>query len=249
MTITGKKILLFVAHPDDEAYCSGTIAKLSAANNHITMVIATEGNRGTQNPEVKPEQLAAQRKVEMGKAAEILGIHELVWLGYEDGGLWNAPDYKERAFKVIRSHRPDVVITFDPWKKYDFHSDHQTTGFVVTEAAYLGRCVWYFPEHMEEGLTGHAPAEVYLFQPEEANYTVDVTDFLKTKLDAAVVHASQASDAGMNHLMRMQRLLSDAANGNLSQIGDVKQALKDVAQLDAESTERLRKVYESDLYI
>ncbi|WAH35246.1 PIG-L deacetylase family protein [Alicyclobacillus dauci] len=249
MTITNKKIMLFVAHPDDEAYCSGTIARLAAHDNEIYMVIATEGNRGTHDPTVRPEQLAAQRKAEMAKAAKILGIHEVSWLGYEDGGLWNAPDFKEKAFGVIRKYRPDVLITFDPWKKYDFHSDHQTTGFVATEAAYLGNCVWYFPEHMDAGLGGHAPEEVYLFQPEETNYTVDVTEFLQAKLAAAAVHLSQSQDAGMNHLMRMQKLF-DELNGKIrSDGGDFKQLLSDFSKLQAECTEHFHKVYDSNLYI
>jgi LmbE family N-acetylglucosaminyl deacetylase len=142
-----------------------------------------------------------------------------------------------------------VVITFDPWKKYDFHSDHQTTGFVVTEAAYLGRCVWYYPEHIDEGLSGHGPAVVYLFQPEEPNYTVDVTEFLRPKLDAAVVHASQSGDSGMNHLMRMQTLFGQLTEGGAAEQRDIKQVLSDSSALKQECTEHFHKVYDTELYI
>lgn len=219
-----KKVMVITAHPDDETYCSGTLAKLADDGNHIMLVIATSGNRGTIDPAVNPADLAQTRQKEMAAAAEILGIQETIWLGYDDGGLFEATDLKEKMFKVIRQYRPDVVFTFDPWKRYDFHSDHRAVGFAATEAAYLGRCCWYYPQHMEEGFTGHTPSEVYLYQPEESTVEVDVSSYLTRKLDAVAKHASQFVDSEMNHIMRIRNML----NGGSSE------ALRGIAQSAAE---------------
>ncbi len=191
--IENKKIVVFVAHPDDETSCGGTIAKLTKANNTVVQVIATNGDKGTHDRNVSPTEITNTRKKEMGDAGEILGVSKLIWLGFEDGSLEaNFQAVKEQAFRVVRQEKPDIVMTFDPWKRWDVHSDHRSIGFAASEASYLADGYWYYPEHANEGLEPHNVEETYLFSTDEPNYTVDVKDTFMIKKEAADAHKSQS---------------------------------------------------------
>ena len=118
-----KHILVCIAHPDDEVFCSGTILRLTDAGNRVTLVVGTQGEKGSHDPDMTPERIAQVRRAEMGEAAKRLGVRDVVQLDYHDGELEYATDLKETLFRLIRSVRPDVVLTFDPWKRYEIHSD------------------------------------------------------------------------------------------------------------------------------
>jgi LmbE family N-acetylglucosaminyl deacetylase len=190
MTIQGKLIMTLIAHPDDETQCSGTLAKLTKCGNQVVIVVATNGDKGTHDTSVKPGDISATRRTEMEKAAATIGA-TVEWLGFPDGTLSDATNLKEAVFRIIRKYRPDVLVTFDPFKKYDPHSDHITIGRIGFEAAYLADGCWYYPEHTMEGLEAYKPQEVYLFNPEVPNYTVDIHDSWQTKIQAADAHVSQ----------------------------------------------------------
>lgn len=188
-----KKVVVFVAHPDDETACGGTLAKLSENNYEIVQIIATNGDKGTHDKKVLPKQLSEIRKKEMDNAAQILGLKKVEWFDFPDGSLEkNVEDLKEKCFRVIRKEKPDIVISFDPWKKWDVHSDHRTIGFVASEAAYLANSIWYYPEHYTEGLKPHEVKETYLFHTDEPNHIVDITETFETKKRAADAHESQS---------------------------------------------------------
>lgn len=190
MTMQGKQVMVLIAHPDDETRCSGTIAKLTSNGNQVVIVVATNGDKGTHDTSVTPMSISTTRRVEMAHAAEVIGA-TVEWLGFPDGTLATAENLKEQVFRVIRKHRPDVMITFDPFKKYDPHSDHITIGRIGFEAAYLADGCWYYPEHALAGLTPCKPEEVYLFNPEDPNYTVDICTQWKAKMQSADAHVSQ----------------------------------------------------------
>lgn len=244
--LTGKSILVVTAHPDDETLCSGALAKLVEAGNFVTLVVGTSGNRGSITPAIRPEALALQRQQEMAEAAEVLGIQDVRWLGYEDGRLYCATDLKERVFRAVREVNPDIVFSFDPERRYDFHSDHRTIGEVTVEAVYLRRCCWYYPQHAEAGQRVDKPIELYLYQPERANYQVDVSRYVKQKLASGIKHRSQSEDSDIKRMMRLERILRGANDdGDLqeSSVADYLTLMQDLC------FERFCKVYDTDYCI
>jgi LmbE family N-acetylglucosaminyl deacetylase len=203
------KILLITAHADDETSCGGTIAKLTKQGHEVVIAVATNGNKGTHDPSVQPLLLSQQRHQEMENACKILGASKLIWFNFDDGTLNETPELKERIYRTIRLEKPDVVITFDPWRKWDFHPDHRVIGYLATEAAYLADGFRYFPEHHAEGIEPAKPKEVYLFGSDEPNYFVDITDTWEIKYQAADAHESQGSGGstfGQNFLKRMRAI-------------------------------------------
>lgn len=205
-------ILLITAHPDDEVSCGGTLAKLAKAGHSVTIAIATNGNRGTQDLSVKPDHLAKTRELEMTEAARILGISQVIQLGYEDGTLAEQSNLKERVFRLIRTVQPDVVITLDAWRRWEFHPDHRAIGLAAAEAAYLADGHRYYPEHLEEGIQPWKPQEVYLLWSEEPNYTVDVSETWEAKLLAADAHVSQGS-GGRSFKENYLRFIQSSSGG------------------------------------
>lgn len=245
MSVTGKKVLVCTAHPDDETLCSGAIMKLVAGGNSVSLLVATSGNRGTHDPEVKPAELAATRRREMDEAAAVLGIAKVIWLGIDDGSLYETSDLKKRVFGAMREEDPDIVFTFDPWTRYEFHSDHRTIGLLATEAAYLERCVWYFPEHVQAGKRATKGPEVYLFAPSEPNYHLDVSDYVPRKIEAGAKHESQFRDSDMSFMIRMKKLLDSLRAGAF----DVEKGIRELVEIGELGRESYHKVYDSDLLI
>jgi LmbE family N-acetylglucosaminyl deacetylase len=190
--VEGKKILVVVAHPDDaESFCGGTLAKLTCKGNSITLLVCTNGDRGSHTHRVCPSDLFHVRQKEQEIARQILGIQDVIWLGYRDGTLSFMSDLCERLIRVIRQMQPEIILTFDPWKHYEFHPDHRTVGYVTTEARMLADLPWICPEFTMEGLQPWHAEEVYLFAPQDANYWVDIQDTIGLKVKARLAHDSQ----------------------------------------------------------
>ena len=190
--LTDANIVIVVAHPDDaESFCGGTIARLTRAGNCVTLVVCTSGNRGSHDCSISPTKLVNLRHEEQSAAKTVLGIAEIIWLGYDDGRLAYQPELRDRLIRIYRQLQPRVIITFDPWKHYEFHPDHRAVGFAATEARMLSDLPWICPELTLEGITAWHPEEMYLFAPQEPNYWVDISGVIDTKVEARLAHHSQ----------------------------------------------------------
>ena len=56
-----KHIAVFMAHADDaEFLCAGTVAKWTAEGNDVTYIIITNRDKGTEDPDMTGEALAAR---------------------------------------------------------------------------------------------------------------------------------------------------------------------------------------------
>lgn len=123
------RLMLILAHPDDESMGNGgIIAKYSAEGVKTHLVTATRGEQGWFGPEGDYpglEELGQIRERELKEAAQVLGIREVAFLDYHDGEL-NKADTDEVVSKIVRHIRrakPHVVVTFDHNGLYG-HPDH-----------------------------------------------------------------------------------------------------------------------------
>lgn len=123
------RLLLVLAHPDDESLGNGgVIAKYAAEGVKTYLVTATRGERGWfSDPKEYPgaDELGRIREGELHAAARTLGLDEVNFLDYYDGEFDQA-DHGEVVEKIvghIRRIRPQVVITFDQNGLYG-HPDH-----------------------------------------------------------------------------------------------------------------------------
>src|SRR5688500_4597848 len=83
-------LVSFHAHPDDECIVTGgTIARAARDGHRVVLVFATRGEVG-EVPDgfLEPgESLADRREAEARRAAEILGVDRVEFLGYRDSGM------------------------------------------------------------------------------------------------------------------------------------------------------------------
>ncbi len=186
-----------IAHPDDAEFSSaGTITKFSAEGKKTVIIQVTSGNRGTADRSFTPETLAATRESEETEAARRMGASELVFLRQPDGGLVPDLELREKIVRMIRTYRPDVIITHDPFRPYALHPDHRAVGMATHDAVYpTARDHLYYPEHLEAGLEPHKTAEIWYFGAEEPDKFIDITDTFDTKIEALKAHKSQVGEA------------------------------------------------------
>ncbi len=197
-----ERCLVLLAHPDDaESWCAGTVARLIDSGAQVTYVVCTSGEKGTAQPEAKPEEIARLRKEEQREACRRLGVAEAVFLGYPDGGLEDTPAFRGELVRQIRRYRPDLCLTFDPVYPrplYTAHRDHRVLGRGALDALYpFARDPQHYPEQLrEEGLEPHITPEVWLFASSQPDYLVDISTTFERKVAARLAHVSQTADAG-----------------------------------------------------
>lgn len=189
--------LWVVAHPDDAEFSSaGTIAKLAREGKRVVIIQVTSGDRGSSDREAVPEQLAATREAEEQEAANRLGVAEVVFLRCGDGRLVPDLDLREKVVRMIRTHRPDVVVTHDPFRPYALHPDHRAVGMATHDSVYpTARDHLNFPEHLAAGLEPHKTAEIWYFGAEHPDHYVDITETFDAKIDSLKAHKSQVGEA------------------------------------------------------
>ena len=135
-----KTLLAVLAHPDDESFgLGGTLALYAKKGYETYLVCATRGEVGTVDKEHLNgfKDTAELRTAELKRAAEILGLKDVFFLGYRDSGMPGSEENKHpdaqinhsidevagKVVKYIRELKPDIVITFDPIGGYK-HPDH-----------------------------------------------------------------------------------------------------------------------------
>jgi len=152
-------LVCFHAHPDDEAISTGgSIARAAAEGHRVILVVATHGEWGETPEDLGPgETLVDRRRAETAQSAGVLGIHRVVWLGYEDSGMtgWEqnanpasflrAPveEAAGRLADVLREEDADVLTVYD-WHGNYGHPDHvkvHVVGHLAAELAGTPRVV------------------------------------------------------------------------------------------------------------
>ncbi len=167
-----RRVLVFVgAHPDDETFGpGGTLARYAAEGVRVVYACATRGEAGS--PE--PEEQGGRRWAELMSAAKALRLDAVKFLGYRDSGmpgwaenrhpraLMAAPleDVTREVVAVIRTERPQVLITFDPIGGYH-HPDHIAIHHATVRAFQMAGDPDQFP-----GVgTPFAPQKLYFWIP------------------------------------------------------------------------------------
>ena len=195
----GEKIMVIVAHPDDAEFMSaGSVAAWTKAGKEVVYVPVTSGDKGSEDPNVIPSELAAQREIEQRNVCDILGVGPIEFLRHEDGTVTSDLTLRKDIVRAIRKHKPSAVITQNPtvrWSgQYVNHPDHRATGDAAMDAVFpSARDVHMFPElKLNEGLEPHIVPHLYLGdRSEDADVTFDISDTVDKKIEALSAHVSQ----------------------------------------------------------
>lgn len=189
-------VLVTTPHPDDaETRFAGSVARWTRQGKNVVYVVISNGDKGTNDPAISPEELVAIREKEQLAAAEILGIKEVVFLRYPDQGLENTLELRRDIVRQIRIFKPETVVTVDPHGRYMDHRDHRIGGYATVEAVYpAAGSAYAFPELLDEGLKPHRVREMLFSGRMQNNYFEDITDTVDIKVSAIRCHRSQVGD-------------------------------------------------------
>ena len=152
----GIKVLLVVAHPDDESECAATLYRIThELGGVVDQAIVTNG-AGGQNfstpaldyyglsrKEGIARSLPGLRRREVRRAGQIIGIRHHYFLGQQDTGFtldageglrtWDLPRVRRQIQNLLQSEHYDLVLTLLPAQ--DSHGHHQTVALLALEAA------------------------------------------------------------------------------------------------------------------
>lgn len=175
-------VLAVFSHPDDaELSVSGTLLKLNSLGYRTGVLDMTRGEMGTRGN-------AEMRAGESLEAARIMKLDVRLNLGQPDGHIWLTEEARTALVRVIRSHKPKVLLTTH-WD--DPHPDHANTSRIVRESARLATMARYDEEGNQKPVKMPAIMHSLFSRHVVPSFIVDVSDFVGEKMAAIKAHASQ----------------------------------------------------------
>jgi LmbE family N-acetylglucosaminyl deacetylase len=214
-----ERALAVGAHPDDIEFGAGaTLARWAEAGCEVSLLVCTDGSKGTWDVDADTAALVATRQGEQRDAAAALGATgEVVFLGRVDGDLVADRDAISDVAREIRRLRPDVLLGHDPWRRHRLHPDHHAAGRIVVDALVAARDPHFFREH---GIAHHRPGALLLFEADRVDHAeVARSEHVEAKIAALEAHRSQyestmfvsADDAGAEAERFRRRIRDEAA--------------------------------------
>ncbi len=191
------QVMVVAPHPDDAEYgVAGTVARWVSNGKDVIYVVCTNGDKGTNDANMKPKALVRIREQEQLAAAKLLGVREVIFLRYPDQALEDTPEFRKKIVRLIRMYKPDTVVTADPYRRYIWHRDHRITGQVTLDAIFpYARDSLSYPDLLKQDLHPHKVREVLLWGSEEPNYRSNITDTFDVKVAALHCHKSQVGNS------------------------------------------------------
>jgi LmbE family N-acetylglucosaminyl deacetylase len=200
------------AHPDDEAFGpSGTLCQLSKTHD-VYIFCATRGEAGNNHlTDSQGKTIGDIREEELRKSASIIGVKDVIMLGYIDGMLSNSI-YHDIADKIIRyldELQPKILLTYEP-RGISGHLDHiamsMITSYIFERTSYSIKLMYYCIDEDERKTI----KDYFIYVPpgyshQEINETFDIAPVWETVIKAMRAHASQAKD-GENLIEKMKDL-------------------------------------------
>lgn len=184
-----KKVLIIVAHQDDETIgCAGTIKRLSEQGSIVDVVFVTSGNTGVDHSgKYNADSIIDVRSDEANRAREILGWRHTYNLGVKTQCVANTQRLFHRIIQIIRDNRPDLVITH---ANVDKHRDHRAISSIVKEACWKAQEAIH-PELGKIHKINDLWAMEILDLLPRVDYIIDITETYESKVKALSVYNSQ----------------------------------------------------------
>ncbi len=195
-------VLAIQPHADDLDIALGaTIAKLISSGVKVTILTVTDdiGKGATL-----PNSECSIRRKEQEMSAEVLGVEELIWLGYPDAGYWSEEDLRRDLMKVMNTVEPDMILYPDPTLTYEVHPDHLKTGRAAGAASILFH---FFKNDSEIARTPDSKEYenkpelfVGMYYTDKPNFFSSCKRFREKKYRAIRQHSSQFDEKGFKSL-------------------------------------------------
>ena len=184
MTDRPGRLLVTVAHPDDETFGTGSIIAAAAERGaEVTVCCATRGEAGEAHGLAADADLAATRETELRAAGSVLGVDRFILLDYVDSGMAGdaapgtlaAAPFDELVAalgSVVDRVAPDVVVTLDP-DHGDGHRDHSVIGRATLDACRDRNQIRVYAYTLPRSLLARWFAELQRVRPDSAHLDLD----------------------------------------------------------------------------
>ena len=186
-----QRYLFLGPHPDDiEIGAGATAAKLIAAGKQVCFLICTDGRFGLEHaPQgTTPEELIELRKAEAMASAKALGVTDVRFLNFSDGGFYEFEDLVRAAARVVGDFQPQILLAPDPDVASECHVDHRRVGEASKRLAFFAP----FPEVMARYGAQSTPVQALAFyMTAKPNRFVGTRGLLKKQLEAILCHKTQ----------------------------------------------------------
>jgi LmbE family N-acetylglucosaminyl deacetylase len=202
----GHTVLLVLAHADDAAlFIGGTVRRMVDNGARVVLLRVTDDRFDSVGLDI--EQTIGRNTAELQRAAAILGISEVVELGWPTDRLGDVVEtrLRERFIYHVRRVRPYAVVSFDPYGAYhEDNQDHIRIAQAMDETYWTAQFDKHHPEHFREGLAPHGVYERWYFARRltEVTDVVDITPALEARIEASFAHETMLRN--YVHQLRLQ---------------------------------------------
>ena len=157
-----EKVMVVAADARWLECCGGLVARLTGAG--AKGVLIRVGDDRTEGWGMTPEEAAWRNRTESEAAARVLGIGEVISLGYASGELRNVPHttMRDRVMLLIRQQRPTVLVIPNAHTEHDRNLDSYYAGAAAEDAWHGARFGNYLPA---AGAGTYLVPEVYHYAP------------------------------------------------------------------------------------
>lgn len=179
-----ERYLFIGPHPDDiEIGAGATAAKLAAEGKQVRLLICTDGRFGDGNmPKgTLVDKVAEIREREATASAEYLGIEDVHFLRFSDGGFYDNKELLEAVAREVGEFNPDVIFAPDPCVTSECHADHLNVGKAARQIACFAPYQGIMNQYGAESADVKAIAFYMTAKP---NCYVRTSDYLKKQLES-----------------------------------------------------------------
>ena len=172
------------AHPDDvEMTCAGLLVKMKRRGYRTGALHLTCGEMGSRGT-------VEERRSEAERAAEVLGLDHMEFLGLADGRIGVDEESRKKLVEALRRLRPKIVLAPYP---ADPHPDHARAGRLTVAAAHAAELA-KFDAGGEPHFVRQVAYAMYRvdFTP---SFIVDISGEFEAKKESVQAYHSQVGPA------------------------------------------------------
>ena len=152
---------LFIGpHPDDiEIGAGATAAKLAAMGKRVGFLTCIDGRFGDKEAAMHGDELALCREREGRASAKYLGVKDVHYLRFTDGGFYDFKELEQSIARYVGAFKPQVIFAPDHFVASECHVDHVNVGRAAAHVAHNAP----YPRLMARYGADAAPVEAIAF--------------------------------------------------------------------------------------
>ncbi|MFE9429152.1 PIG-L deacetylase family protein [Kitasatospora sp. NPDC006697] len=192
--------LAVVAHPDDLEYgAAAAVARWTGQGKRVVYAMLTSGEAGIDG--LDPAECGPLREAEQVASAAVVGVDTVEFCRHPDGVLEYGLPLRRDVARLVRRHRPEIVITGNFRDTYgEVHpnqADHIAAGRAVLDGVRDAGNRWVFPELLAEGLEPwNGVRQLWALGSPRAGHGVDTTDTFEAGVASLEAHAAYLAGLG-----------------------------------------------------